>query len=84
MPHRLVRDYVDVVVDEHVVRIFHGSSLVATHARSLEPFAQVIDPTHYAGLWRMPAADAPLAAPTLAVLGRDLTEYAAVVAGGGQ
>ena len=39
VPHRLVRDYVDVVVDEHVVRIFHGSSLVATHARSLEPFA---------------------------------------------
>ena len=84
VPHRLVRDYVDVVVDEHVVRIFHGPSLVATHARALEPFARVTDPTHYAGLWRVPAADAPLAAPTLAILGRDLTEYAAVVAGGGQ
>lgn len=84
VPHRLVRDVVDVVVDEHVVRIFHGPSLVATHARSLEPFARVMDPTHYAGLWRVPAADAPLAPPTLALLGRDLTEYAAVVAGGGQ
>jgi transposase len=84
VPHRLVRDHVDVVIDEQVVRIFHGTTLVATHARSFEPFAWVIDPAHYAGLWRVPAADEPIAAPALALLGRDLTEYAAVVAGGGQ
>ena len=84
VPHRLVRDHVDVVVDEQVVRIFHGPTLVAAHARSFEPFAHVIDPTHYAGLWRVPPADEPIAAPTLALLGRDLTEYAAVVTGGGQ
>jgi transposase len=84
VPHRLVRDHVDVVVDEQVVRIFHGPALVATHARSVEPFARVIDPTHYAGLWRVPVPDDAIAAPTLAMLGRDLTEYAAVVAGGGQ
>jgi transposase len=84
VPHRLVRDHVDVVVDEQVVRIFHGATLVATHARSFEPFAHVIDPTHYAGLWRVPTADERIAAPTLALLGRDLTEYAAVVAGGGR
>jgi transposase len=84
VPHQLVRDHVDVLVDEQVVRIFHGATLVATHARSCEPFARVIDPAHYAGLWRRPAPEAPLATPTLALLGRDLTEYAALVAGGGQ
>jgi len=84
VPHRLVRDHVDVVIDEQVVRIFHGPTLVATHARSREPFAQVVDPTHYAGLWRVAATDAPPADSTLARLGRDLAAYAAVVAGGDQ
>ena len=84
VPHRLVRDHVEVVVDEQAVRIFHGASVVATHARSFEPFARVIDPAHYAGLWRVPTTDEPAAPPTLALLGRDLTEYAAVVAGGDQ
>lgn len=52
VPHRLVREFVDVVVDEQVVRIVHGSTLVATHTGSFEPFARVLDPAHYAGLWR--------------------------------
>jgi Mu transposase, C-terminal domain len=34
VPHRLVRDHVDVVIDEQILRVFHGSLLVATHARS--------------------------------------------------
>ena len=84
VPHRLVRDHVEVVIDEQAVRIFHGTTLVATHVRSVEPFARVIDPAHYVGLWRAPSSDAPRVAPTLALLGRDLAEYAAVVAGGGQ
>jgi hypothetical protein len=84
VPHRLVRDHVDVVVDEQTVRIFHGAMFVATHARSCEPFTRVIDPAHYAGLWRVPSADESVAAPALARLGRDLSEYAAIVAGGGQ
>jgi transposase len=84
VPHRLVRDHVDVVIDEQTVRIFHGATLVATHARSVEPFARVIDPAHYAGLWRVRSADEAVATPALAVLGRDLSEYAAIVAGGGQ
>jgi hypothetical protein len=65
------------------VRIFHGAALVATHARACEPFARVIDPAHFVGLWRMPMGD-DIAPPSLAVLGRDLSEYAAIVAGGGQ
>jgi transposase len=85
VPHRLVRDHVDVVIAEQTLQVFHGSVLVATHARSTEPFARVIDPAHYDGLWRRPAAVLD-AAPSsaIALLGRDLTEYAAIVAGGGQ
>jgi transposase len=83
VPHRLVRDHVDVVLDEQTVTIVHGATVVATHARSSEPFARVVDPTHYEGLWRRPAFDTePTQAPSLALLGRDLAEYAAIVAGG--
>ncbi len=80
VPHRLVRDHVDVVVEDHLVRIFQGTELVATHARSTEPFARVVDTAHYAGLWRSALAEAPT--PGLALLGRDLADYAAVVDGG--
>ena len=80
VPHRLVRDQVDVVVEDHLVRIFHGTQLVATHARSTEPFARVVDVAHYAGLWRSALDGA--STPGLARLGRDLADYAAVVDGG--
>jgi transposase len=80
VPHRLVRDHVDVVVEDQLVRIFHGTALVATHARSTEPFARVVDVAHYAGLWRS-ALDGTQT-PGLALLGRDLADYAAVLDGG--
>jgi len=83
VPHRLVRDQVDVVLDEQTVTILHGPAVVATHPRSSEPFARVVDPTHYDGLWRRPALDPePTPAPALALLGRDLAEYAAIISGG--
>jgi transposase len=82
VPHGLVRDHVDVAISEDRVDIFHGAECVATHRRSTEPFARVVDPQHYAGLWRIvPAPEPP---PALAVLGRDLADYAAIVAGGDQ
>jgi transposase len=84
VPYRLVRDHVDVVVEEQIVRIVHGTTVVATHARAREPFARVIDPTHFAGLWRPAFMTADRTVAPLAGLGRDLTDYAAVVAGGGQ
>jgi transposase len=81
VPHRLVRDHVEVVVEEQVVRIFHGTTVVATHVRSREPFDRIVDPAHFAGLWRpAPAPGAPAGA--LAALGRDLADYAAVLTGG--
>src|SRR5215203_7007661 len=53
VPHRLVRDHVEVVIEEQIVQIVHGSTVVARHVRSLEPFDRVIDPTHFVGLWRV-------------------------------
>jgi hypothetical protein len=78
VPYQLVRDHVDVAIDEQTVRIFHGADLVATHPRTREPFAQVVEPAHLAGLWRVAA---PLEAvdDTLSAMGRSLAEYAAVV-----
>jgi Mu transposase-like protein len=77
VPHRLVRDHVEVAVTDTHIEIFHGTELVATHRPSTEPFARVINPQHYVGLWRVDSR-------TLAALGRDLGDYAAIVAGGGQ
>jgi hypothetical protein len=81
VPYRLVRDHVEVAVEDDTVRIYHGATLVATHARSREPFTRIVDPTHFAGLWR-PAAAVPEVAPSLAALGRDLADYAALIEGG--
>lgn len=79
VPYRLVHDHVEVVIEDHLVRIFQGRELIATHARATEPFARVVDVAHYAGLWRVAPG---VATPGLAVLGRDLADYAAVVDGG--
>lgn len=79
VPHALIREHVDVALDVDQVRIFHGTTLVATHARCREPYHRVLDPAHVAGLWRV----APLAsaASTLEPLGRSLDDYAALVGG---
>ncbi|HEX7125673.1 MAG TPA: IS21 family transposase [Thermodesulfobacteriota bacterium] len=81
VPHRLVRDRVEVVVGETTVRIYHGAALVAEHVRAREPHVRVTDPAHYAGLWRrpMPPALPEAGASPLAALGRQLADYAAVV-----
>jgi hypothetical protein len=82
VPHRLVRDRVEVAVGDLEVRIFHGTDLVALHARRFEPHARVIDPAHYAGLWRLPVeAEGEPESETgaLAHLGRSLADYAAAI-----
>jgi transposase len=82
VPHRLVRDHVEALITANEVRVFHGSELVAAHARSLEPHAQVIDPAHFEGLWKRTPIEkiVPIAQP-LAALGRSLNDYAAVIGG---
>lgn len=80
VPHRLVRDRVEVLVGETTVKVFHGTELVATHTRSKEPHARVVDPSHLDGLWRrnteQKSGDSK---GTLAELGRTLGDYAALV-----
>jgi transposase len=87
VPHRLVKQKVQVVLDPEQVRIFAGSELVATHPRSLEAHTRVSDPLHYAGLYRVPSGlDLAQAGESgsgpLAALGRDLQDYADVIEGG--
>ena len=79
VPHALIREHVEIAVGVDDVRIFRGTTLVATHARCREPYQRVLDPAHVAGLWRV----APLAraASALVSLGRSLDDYAAVVGG---
>jgi transposase len=80
VPYQLVRDHVEVAVDEQTVRIFQGATLIATHARAREPFARVLDPAHLAGLWRRSDAETDATRPApLSALGRSLDVYAAVV-----
>lgn len=82
VPHRLVRDHVDVLVSDEEVRIFHGGKLVASHARSREPYSRVVDPAHWQGLWRPHDAVSTPAPANLPALGRTLDDYAAVIARG--
>jgi transposase len=87
VPHRLVRDTVEVLVGDTHVHIFHGGHEVAIHARSFEPHARVVDKRHWEGLWRaetpQPAQEAQEAAPSpLEAMGRSLADYEAVLTRG--
>jgi transposase len=79
VPHRLVRQKVEVEVGDEQVRIFHANQVVATHARSRQPHARVVDPAHWEGLWRLHTAPEPEQNSALSSLGRTLEDYAAVV-----
>ncbi len=79
VPHRLVRQSVEVEVGDEQVRIFHAGQLVATHARSRQPHERVVDPAHWEGLWRPHAAQPSENDSALKTLGRTLEDYAAVV-----
>ena len=83
VPHRLVRERLEVLVGETEVQVFHGAVRVAQHPRSFEPYSRVIDHSHFAGLWRPAAVDPPSSPLTsaLGALGRSLADYAAVVGG---
>lgn len=52
VPHALVRDHVEVAIGDTDVQIFHGTALVSSHRRIFEPHTRVVDPAHWAGLWR--------------------------------
>ena len=79
VPHRLVRDHVDVVDRRAEVRVFHGGG-ARRDARALDRAVRARRrPGALRGLWRRPAAETTAPRPRARGLGRDLADYAAVV-----
>lgn len=76
VPHKLVREVVEVAVGETEVRIYFGGALVAQHPRCNEPHAVIRDPDHFIGLHRSPVAFEEPPPATLEALGRSLSDYA--------
>ncbi len=81
VPHRLVRDRVEVQVGTSTVRIFHAGAVVAEHRRCFEPHGQVIDGSHFDGLWRRSRPTIAVSQSPLAALGRSLADYERAVGG---
>ena len=81
VPHRLVKEELEVLVLEEQVVIFRGAQEVARHRRAKEPRERVIDPRHYDGLWR--PWEKAVSEMTLeeAFPGRTLAAYEAIVEG---
>jgi hypothetical protein len=81
VPHRLVRESVEVVVSAERVVVFHGGVEVARHAKRREPYTEVIDPAHFEGLWRPHSQEIHPGGEggALATLGRRLADYEAIV-----
>jgi transposase len=79
VPFKLVRAEVEVLVGDELVEVFHGPLRVATHRRSTEPHARIVDPAHFDGLWRREPAPTVTTTSQLEALGRSLADYEAVV-----
>jgi transposase len=81
VPHRLVKEDLEVLVLEEEVVIFRGVEEVARHRRAKEPRERVIDPRHYDGLWR--PWEKAVSETTLEDVfpGRTLAAYQAIVEG---
>jgi len=83
VPHRHVRERVQVHVGDEHVRIYRGAELVATHRRSRAPHDIVRDAAHFEGLIRAASnvTCEPDAAPPANVetFGRSLETYAACI-----
>lgn len=79
VPYTLVRRSVEVLVGDHDVIVYDGTTEVARHRRSSEPHARIVNTAHFDGLWRR---SADVAAPASALpSGRSLADYAAVIGG---
>ena len=81
VPHRLVKEDLEVLVLEDEVVIFRGAREVARHRRAKEPRERVIDPRHYDGLWRPWEKASSEMALEEVFPGRTLAAYQAVVEG---
>jgi hypothetical protein len=78
VPHTLVKRYVEILVGDHDVVVFHGGAEVARHTRHHEPHQRVSDPRHFEGIFRR-RDDAASAASS--PIGRSLAEYADAIGG---
>jgi transposase len=84
VPHRHVRERVEVVVKEDHVEIWLRGQRVARHTRRYEPHGWVRDPAHFEGLFRseMTAATPSVAHQPPCPMVRPLTIYDELVEGG--
>ena len=81
VPHRLVKEELEVLVLEEEVVIFRGTLEVARHPRAKEPRQRVVDQRHYDGLWK--PWEKAVTETTLEDVfpGRTLAAYQAIVEG---
>lgn len=80
VPYGLARQSVEVDLGEQLVRVFHDGQVVATHERSFERHARIVDSEHFRGIWRLQEThDSPPPDGGLAALGRSLAVYEEVV-----
>jgi transposase len=86
VPHRHVRETVEVVVGLDQVEVWLRGACVARHARCFEPRSWVRDPSHFQGIYRREPTPATAATPPAATppgsVARPLSVYAEVVEGG--
>jgi transposase len=89
VPHRFIREIVDVVVGLETVEIYRRGERIAQHRRCDQPHGVVRDPAHFAGLYRGVSAGGAAAtvivpSPSIALsaaveFARPLSEYALLV-----
>jgi transposase len=84
VPHRHVREHVEVVVGPERVEVWLRGTRIAGHQRSFQPGAWVRDPEHFQGLYRpeTTAATVPAGVPQPNPVARPLSAYTAIVEGG--
>ena len=84
VPHRHVRQTVEVAVGTEYVEIWVRGSLVARHLRSFEPYTKVRDPSHFQGIFRTPAppGTSPVGPHVSDRIARSLAESALIAEGG--
>jgi transposase len=80
VPHRHVREIVEVVVGLEQVEVWLRGACVARHSRCLEPGSWVRDSSHFQGIYRPEPASKTVPPPNPEA--RPLSVYAAIVEGG--
>jgi transposase len=91
VPHRFIREVVDVVVGLETVEVYRRGERIAQHRRCDQPHSVVRDPAHFAGLYRsvlgggaattVSGPSVSIVLPAAAEFARPLSEYALLVEG---